>query len=167
MSTNELPMDQGHAAPRERRVVEAEIKMPRLEDLHLPAMKVNVEPMRSAAEQVLLTGIGLGVLAARGVRAAVRAAYAAGSEAARDPGPVTKALLDLVRRPEAGEEAGPIRRQVPVLPIDNYDALDADAVQVRLPDLTGEQLRIVRAYEENHRARPEVLQAIDRRLGDA
>jgi hypothetical protein len=162
MSTNELSMDQGNAAPRERRVVEAEIKLPRLEELNLP--KVNMEPVRSATEQALLTGIGLGVLAARGVRAAVRAAHTAGMEAARDPGPVTRALLSLVRIPEREGQTGPIRRQVPVLPIDNYDVLDADEVQVRLPDLTNEQLRIVRAYEENHRARPEVLETIDRRL---
>jgi len=162
MSTNELAMDQGNAAPRERRVVEAEIKLPRLEELNLP--KINVEPVRSAAEQALLTGIGLGVLAARGIRAAVRAAHSAGVEAARDPGPLTRALLGLVRRPEEGAQAGAIRRQVPVLPIDNYDALDADEVQIRLPDLTNEQLRILRAYEENHRARPEVLETIDRRL---
>ncbi len=163
MSTDELAMDQGNVAPRERRIVEAEIKMPRLEDIKMP--KVDMEPVRSTAEQVLLTGIGLGVLAARGIKAAVHAAHTAGQEAARDPGPVTKALLDLVQRPERAEQAGPIRRQVPVLPIDNYDALDADEVRVRLPDLANEQLRIVRAYEENHRARSEVLEAIDRRLG--
>jgi hypothetical protein len=163
MSTNELAMDQGNATPRQKRVVEVEIKLPRLEELNLP--KVNVEPLRSTAEQVLLTGIGLGVLAARGIRSAVCAAYTAGAEAAREPGPVTKALLSLVRGPEKGEGAGPIRRQVPVLPINNYDALDADEIAVRLPDLTDEQLRIVRAYEENRRARPEVLESIDRRLG--
>lgn len=163
MSANELAMDQGNATPHEKRVVEVEIKLPRLEELNLP--KVNMEPLRSTAEQVLLTGIGLGVLAARGIRSAVRTAYTAGTEAAREPGPVTKALLSLVRGPEKGEQAGPLRRQVPVLPIDNYDALDADEVAVRLPDLTDEQLWIVRAYEENRRARPEVLEAIDRRLG--
>lgn len=163
MSTNELSMEQGKATPREKRVVEAEIKLPRMEELNLP--KVDMEPVRSAAEQVLLTSIGLGVLAARGLRAAARAAYTAGSEAARDPGPVTKALLGLVRPAEGAKGTGPIRRQVPVLPVDDYDTLDADEVQVRLPDLTDEQLRIVRAYEENHRARPEVLEAIDRRLG--
>lgn len=163
MSTEELAMDQGRTAPRERRVVEAEIKLPRIENIKMP--KVNTEPMRSTAEQVLLTGIGLGVLAARGIRAAVRAAHAAGQEAARDPGPVTKALLDLVKRPTEGTGAGPITRQVPVLPIDNYDALDADQVKVRLPDLTDEQLRVVRTYEEGHQARPDVLEAIDRRLG--
>ncbi len=163
MSTDELAMDQGGAAPRERRVVEAEIKMPRLEEIKMP--KVDMEPLRSTAEQVLLTGIGLGVLAARGIRAAARAAYNAGQDAARDPGPVTKALLDMVKPSEKGEATGPIRRQVPVMPIDNYDALDADQVRVRLPDLAEEQLRVVRSYEESHRARPEVLEAIDRRLG--
>jgi len=163
MSTNELSMEQPTPTPRQKRVVEMEIKMPRLEEIQMP--KVNVEPMRSAAEHVLLTGIGLSVLAVRGLTAAARAAYKAGAEAAEHPGPVTKAVLGLVRRPTMGESAGPIRRQVPVLPIDNYDALDADEVAVRLPDLTSEQLRVVRAYEEQRRARPEVLQAIDRRLG--
>lgn len=163
MSTDELAMDQGGAVPRERRVVEAEIKMPRLEEIKMP--KVDMEPLRSTAEQVLLTGIGLGVLAARGLRAAARAAYSAGQDAARDPGPVTKALLDMVKRPEKDEQAGPIRRQVPVMAIDNYDDLSADEVRVRLPDLPEDQLRTVRAYEQSHRARPEVLEAIDRRLG--
>ncbi|HHX43243.1 MAG TPA: hypothetical protein GX714_04550 [Chloroflexi bacterium] len=163
MSTEELAMEHGNATPREKRVVEAEIKMPRLEDLKMP--KIDIEPVRSAAEQVLLTGIGVGVLAARGLRAAVRAAYAAGQDAARDPGPLTKALLDLVKPSTEGAEEGPIRRQVPVLPIDNYDTLSVDEITVRLPDLTDEQLRVVRAYEENHQARPEVLAAIDRRLG--
>ncbi len=165
MSTNELSMEQGQAARRERRVVEAEIKLPRLDEIRLP--KVDLEPLRSTTEQALLTGIGVGVLAARGIRAAVHAAHTAGIEAARDPGPVTKALLCLVRAPERTASEGPIRRQVPVLPIDNYDSLEAAEVQVRLPDLADEQLRTLRAYEESHRARPEILQAIDRRLGAA
>lgn len=163
MTTDELAMDQGRATPRERRVVEAEIRMPRLEEIKMP--KVDMEPLRSTAERVVLTGIGLGVLAARGLRTATRAAYNAGQEAARDPGPVTKAILTMVKRPDRAEQAGPIRRQVPVMAIDNYDDLSADEVRLRLPDLTEEQLRTVRAYEESHRARPEVLEAIDRRLG--
>ena len=48
------------------------------------------------------------------------------------------------------------------MPIDNYDALDADQVRVRLPDLTEEQLRVVRSPRTIGRGE---VAGVDRRLG--
>ncbi|MHB1295704.1 MAG: hypothetical protein ACYC4R_11995 [Anaerolineae bacterium] len=141
--------------------------MPRREEIKLP--QVNLEPARVVAEQVLLTGIGATVLLARGIVHVVRAANQAGAQAAEQPGPVTKALLSLVRPHSEHTEApatGPAV-SVPVMPIDNYQARSAEEVISRLPALSDEQLRMVRAYEADHMARTEVLEAIDSRLNRA
>ena len=64
MSSQEFAIEQPEPQRRGRRVVEAEIRMPRLDDVGLP--KVDMTPLKSAAEQVLLTGIGIGILVGRG-----------------------------------------------------------------------------------------------------
>lgn len=149
----------------QRREVELEIKLPRVEELKLP--KVNLEPARAIAEQVLLTGLGVGILVARGVVYAVKAANQAGVEAAKHPGPVVGALLSLVRKREPSPKALAEIRRVPVLPIDNYDNLPPTDILARLAQLSPEQLRVVREYERNHQARAEVLEAIDHQLSQA
>ncbi len=123
MSTRELATEQPKSTGSSRRVVEAEIRLPKLDDLRLP--EIDLEPVRTAAEQVLLTGIGVGVLVARGLANAIKAAHRAGAEAAQDPGPVTRALLSLVRKPEKGEptKAAEARVKVPGVTVDNYDRL--------------------------------------------
>lgn len=154
---------EGDIMTETRRVVEAEIKLPKLEEIKLP--KVDLEPVRSIAEDILITSIGVGVLVAQGLGAAVKAANAAGRRAAEHPGPVTRALLSLVGKPEASHSTGSqIRMQVPVLPIDDYQELSANEIIARLPQLTPQQLRVVREYEAEHQARAAVTEAIDRQL---
>lgn len=141
------------------RAVEVEIKPLNWQELKFP--KVNLEPARRLAEQALLTGIGVGVLLARGLSQAVQAAHAAGESAAENPGPVTQALLSLVR--PASQDAThktPAIRKVPVLAIADYASLSDSEVIARLEGLSVEQLAVVRAYEEQHLNRPAVLAAI-------
>ncbi len=160
MSSQEFSIDDLEMKAK-RRVVEFEFKRPKLEDLDLP--KVDMEPVRVAAEQVLLTGIGIGVLLARGIVKAVSAANKAGLETAENPGPLTKALLGLIRKPqEAPLSEAATKIVVPVLPIENYDELSAPKVVEQLPNLTAEQLTVVRKYELEHKKRTTVLKAIDR-----
>jgi len=163
MSTQELAMEANEGSGAQRRVVELELKLPKLEEIKLP--KVNLGPARAVAEQVLLTGLGVGVLVARGVVYAVKAANQAGAEAAKNPSPVVKRLLGLVRGKESAKATpGEIRMKVPVLPIDNYDNLTAVEILERLAQLSADQLRVVQEYERDHQARAEVLEAVDHRL---
>lgn len=50
------------------------------------------------------------------------------------------------------------------LPIDNYQHLTVPQVTRKLGDLTKPQLKKVKTYEQRHKHRKGVLQAIDRRL---
>ena len=164
MSTQEFSMERAEAPRMPRRVVEAEIKLPKMEELKLPKVSLNLEPARVVAEQVLLTSLGVGVLFLRGVTAALKAANAAGVEAAQHPDPVTKALLGWVRpKPQAPQATTGIKR-VPVMPIDNYEALAAESILEHLAGLSAEQLRVVRDYEAQHLARVEIIEAIAARL---
>jgi len=172
MSTQELAAEHSIDHAGERRVVEIEIKMPRFEDLHLPKLedvklpKVDLEPARAITEQVLLTGLGFGVLLVRGIVSVVKAANEAGAQAAQHPGPVAQAMLGLVRKAEGPTPgaATDLKTKVPMLPIGNYDALATDQVLANLANLADDQLRVVRAYELDHHARAEVLEAIAQRL---
>jgi hypothetical protein len=142
-----------------RTVVEAEIKPFNLQELQFP--KVDMEPARRLAEQVLLTGIGVGVLLARGLAKVVNEAHAAGESAAKNPGPVTQALLSLVHPVNQDvPRKTPGIRKVPVLPIADYVVLSDSEVIARLEGLSFEQLNVVRAFEEQHLNRPAVLAAI-------
>ena len=165
MSTQELPFEPMEEQLTKRRVVEAEIKMPKLEDLKLP--KVDLAPFRSAAEEVLLTGLGVGVLIVRGMVGVVKAAHTAGAEEIKNPGPLTKALMDLMHPISKTEAKNDLRVKVPVMPLDNYDTLAPEDVAVRLADLSAEQLHVVREYELTHQARPAVIEAIEQRLAGA
>jgi hypothetical protein len=148
-----------------KRVVEAEIRLPTWDELEMP--KMDLEPARRMAEDILLTGLGAIVLAGRGVSNAVRAANRAGAEAAEHPGPLTDALLKMVRKPSAPSTSEGIRMQVPMMPIDNYDERSSEEILADLPTLSEEQLRIVREYEMTNAKRTTVLKAIDRQLGVA
>lgn len=141
------------------RVVEAEIKPLNLHELQFP--KVDLEPARHLAEQALLTGIGMGVLLARGLSRVVREAHSAGESAAKNPGPVTQALLNLVRSGSQGATSKTTAlRKVPMLAIANYAALSDAEVIANLEGLSSEQLGVVRAFEEQHLNRPAILAAI-------
>lgn len=159
MSTERMSMEFAEQKAQ-RRVTELEIKLP---ELKLP--QVNWEPVRNAAEQVLLTGIGVGVLAARGMIHIVKTAHAAGVEAAKQPGPA-KSLLEWIRPAEktAMVSKADLRRVVPVLPLDNYDQRDVADILSQLPQLSADQVRILRAYEIEHQARPELIEAMNQRL---
>lgn len=161
MESQELTM-QNTTPGKPGRVTEFELRLPRRKEIALP--KVEAEPLRRAAEDVVLTGIGLTVLAGRAVARTLREARSAGEEAAEHPGPVTRALVGLVGKKSSTSQA-PLTHNIPVLPIAGYNALTADEIVTRLEGLSEEQLGIVRAYEETHEKRAEVLQAIDARLG--
>ena len=148
-----------------KRVVEAEIRLPTWEDLDMP--KVDLEPARRMAEEILLTGLGAMVLAGRGLSNAVRAANQAGAEAAEHPGPLTGMLLNLVRKPGTPSTGEGIRVQVPVLPIDRYDERSPEEILAHLPELSEDQLRMLREYEMARARRTTILKAIDRQLGVA
>ena len=174
MSTPELATELPRGGQSPRRVVEAELKLPRIEDIKLP--EIDLEPIRTVAEQVLLTGIGVGVLAIRGLTAAIKAAHQAGAEAAQEPRSVPNALLSLLRKsetPRSGPEKAPptgpseTRIKVPVLPIDDYDQLAPADILEGLPDLSGDELRLLHAYESDHQARADLLEAIDQQLAES
>ena len=161
MSTQEFAIENETPQPQ-RRVVEAEIRMPRFEGIKTP--DVDLTPIRDLAEQVLLTGLGMGVLAVRGLSQVVKAAYRAGVEELENPGKVTKAVLHAVR-PKAKQAAeGEASVKVPMLPIDNYDDLSEDEVIGRLADLNEAALRVIREYETGNARRTQVLEAIATQL---
>jgi uncharacterized protein (DUF433 family) len=164
MSCSEIAAN-SHSSSENERVVEAEIRLPAWEDLDMP--KVDLEPARHMVEDILLTGLGAMVLVGRGVSKAVRAANQAGAEAAEHPGPLTDALLKLVRKPGARSTGEGIRVQVPVLPIDHYDERSPEEILAQLTELSEDQLRVLREYEIAHAKRTTILKAIDRQLGVA
>jgi hypothetical protein len=145
-----------------RRVVEMEIKLPKFEGVKMP--DVDLTPIRKAAEDVLLTGLGIGVLTVRGLTQAVRAAYRAGVDELEHPGPVTKAVMEAMRGKEQAPAEVETALKVPVLPIEDYDDLTAEEVVSRLDDLGSDGLRVIREYENEHKGRVTVLRAIDQRL---
>ena len=58
-----------------------------------------------------------------------------------------------------------VRRRTRIgFPISAYDQLTIRQIDRRLAELTAEQLRKVRGYEEDHKARKGVLRSIDRKL---
>lgn len=152
-------MSENHATAGEmpHRVVEWELKRP---EVHLP--EVDLEPGRRIAEDVLLTGIGMAVLGGRALAKAIRAANAAGAEAAEHPGPVTKALLRLVR-PETKEPTGG-PEVIAMLPLADYDSLAVDELLARLPELLPHEIETLLAYERNHQNRAAVVAAMTERL---
>ena len=78
-----------------RRGVEAEIRMPKFSEMSLP--RVNLEPLKSLAEDMLLTSLGVGGLLVRGVGKALEAAHQAGEEAAEKPGSLAEGIVGVFR----------------------------------------------------------------------
>lgn len=147
---------QAAAGELPRRVVEFELKRP---EVHLP--HVDLEPARRIAEDVLLTGIGMAVLAGRAVGRAIKEANAAGAEAAEHPGPLTRVLLSLVR---PGPQERPAAQAFGVLPLANYDSLAPEAIVDLLGGLSRDEVALLSAYERDHQARDAVLAALAARL---
>lgn len=144
---------------RPGRVVEASFHLPKAEEITFP--KVDLEPVAEIGREVLLTTIGLGVLAAQGLAAAARAAYQAGLAEASRPDSWLHTLAKRAQdTPSAAQAQG-----VPVLPIADYDRLGEQEVVARLDGLTLAELDLVRRYEAANLDRVLVLDAIARRLG--
>jgi len=153
-------------APRaeaQERVVEYELKMPKLEDIKLP--EVDLKPAADVAKKVLLVGLGAGVLLVRGVVKVVQAAAEAGADEIEHPGPVTQAVMRVVKRPEESTEADTKPLRVPVLAIDGYDTLESKEVIARLAGLSAEQLNVIRQHEITTKNREEIIAALDELLG--
>ncbi len=140
-----------------KRVVEFELCLPRPEEIKLP--KVDWEPWRKVAEEALITGLGVGVLVARGLKRAVEVAHEAGAQAAERPGTLPHTLVQWLR-PHTPAPAAPSAK-IRILPIEDYDKLSVTEIIERLPQLDADQLRAVRAYEEEHAGRLAILKAID------
>ena len=49
-------------------------------------------------------------------------------------------------------------------PIEGYDELTVDELSARLDGLSGEDLRVVRDYEERNKNRDTILEQLDRRI---
>ena len=62
----------------------------------------------------------------------------------------------------ASESGG--RRSNGRLPIDDYDRLTAREISERLEDLSEQEIRIIRSYEQQHKNREILLRQLDRRL---
>jgi len=143
------------AAPK--RVVEFELRLPRPEEIKLP--KVDWEPWRKVAEEAIITGLGVGILVARGIKRAVEVAHEAGTQAAERPGTLPHTVVQWMR-PRQSAPAAPSGK-IRILPIEDYDTLSVTEIIERLPSLSAEQLRTVRAYEEEHAGRLAILKAIE------
>ena len=165
MSTQELSIEHPEQTAGSQRVIEAEIRLPRFEDLQLPDL--NLEPAKAVAGQILVTSLGIGVLLVRAVQAGVKAANRAGMDTVEHPGPVTDAIRALVRpRPHESTTGQGKRGQfaVPILPLEDYGNLSEDQVLQKLDDLAVDQLCTLQSFERDHQARARVLAALDQRL---
>jgi hypothetical protein len=159
MTTGEF----GAGAVESKRVVEAEIRLPHLDKIVWP--KVNLRPLGTAAGDVLLTGIGVGVLVVRGLVRATQEAHRAGREWAGEAGPSAHGLLDWLKgAPPVADTTTEQRHQVPVLPIGDYDQLTPAEIAAALATLDRQELGILHQYEREHQARQSVLNAIENRL---
>jgi len=139
-----------------RRVVEAEIRMPRFSEIDL-------QPAKKVVGEVLLTGLGLGVLLTRAVIKGVQCAHDAGHEWANSDDKAGQAISKWID----GDEEAPGTtgtHTVPVLPIAEYDQLAPTQIAAALASLSREAIETVRAYEVEHANRQTVLAAIDNRL---
>jgi hypothetical protein len=66
----------------------------------------------------------------------------------------------------AGATAGAMRSaaQTPTFPIEGYDEMNVGEVSKRLEDLSAEELRLVRDYEERNKRRQTLLEQMDRKI---
>ena len=67
-------------------------------------------------------------------------------------------------QPLAGADRVRRRARIPGFPITAYDQLSIRQIDRRLAELTREQLRKVRDYEQRNKARKGVLRSLDRKL---
>jgi polyhydroxyalkanoate synthesis regulator phasin len=75
-----------------------------------------------------------------------------------------KRAVAAVDQPLAGADRVRRRARLPGFPITAYDQLSVRQIDRRLAELTREQLRKVRTYEQRNKARKGVLRSLDRKL---
>jgi polyhydroxyalkanoate synthesis regulator phasin len=75
-----------------------------------------------------------------------------------------KRAVDAADQPLASADRLKRRARVPGMPISAYDQLSIRQIDKRLADLTRDELRKVRDYEQTHKARKGLLRALDRKL---
>ncbi|HEX2358746.1 MAG TPA: hypothetical protein VHH72_02910 [Solirubrobacterales bacterium] len=75
-----------------------------------------------------------------------------------------KRTVKAVDRPLATADRARRRARIPGFPITAYDQLSVRQIDSRLQDLTRQELRRVRDYEQRHKARKGVLRAVGRKL---
>ncbi len=75
-----------------------------------------------------------------------------------------KRAVGAVDQPLASADRVKRRARVPGLPISAYDQLNIRQIDRRLAELTREELRKVRDYEQRHKARKGLLRALDRKI---
>ena len=75
-----------------------------------------------------------------------------------------KKAVGAVDQPLATADRVKRRARVPGLPISAYDQLSIRQIDRRLTELTREELRKVRDYEQRHKARKGLLRALDRKI---
>jgi polyhydroxyalkanoate synthesis regulator phasin len=75
-----------------------------------------------------------------------------------------KRAVDAVEGPLATADRARRRARVPGFPITAYDQLNVPQIDRRLQELTREQLRKVRSYEERNKNRKGIIRSIDRKL---
>jgi polyhydroxyalkanoate synthesis regulator phasin len=76
-----------------------------------------------------------------------------------------KRAVKAADQPLATADRARRRARLPGFPISAYDQLNVQQIDRRLTELTRQELRRVRTYERDHKARKGVLSAVDRRLG--
>jgi polyhydroxyalkanoate synthesis regulator phasin len=123
-----------------------------------------LEQARTAGAAVTEPRRTAGRAAGRAKREIEDAAGRARSEVGTRAESARKRAVKAVDQPLAGADRARRRAKLPGFPITAYDQLSIRQVDSRLHELTLEELRRVRSYEQDNKARKGVLRAIDRKL---
>ena len=101
----------------------------------------------------------------RAAGSAQEGAMATGRTAAGLVGAATGAVADATARTlDATAEGAERTAETAAFPIAGYDEMNVEEVSKRLNDLSVEQIRLVRDYEERHKRRETLLEQMDRKI---
>ena len=101
----------------------------------------------------------------RAAGSAQEGAMATGRTAAGLVGAATGAVADATARTlDATAEGAERTAETAAFPIAGYDEMNVEEVSKRLNDLSAEQIRLVRDYEERHKRRETLLEQMDRKI---
>ena len=101
----------------------------------------------------------------RAAGSAQEGAMATGRTAAGLVGAATGAVADATARTlDATAEGAERTAETATFPIAGYDEMNVEEVSKRLNDLSAEQIRLVRDYEERHKRRETLLEQMDRKI---